>query len=617
MTAGSGLASAVSLLPKITARNTLRGGADGVSPIRIVRRSSSDAADLLPLYAEDGVTKQVAVDSTFRLTSGIGDSQYLFVPTTGSRFETRHGTNALPDASLHPVHKVTRTMAVAPKTNIASIVGNGATVTVTTATPHLLQAGVLVDIAGTVGFNTGTGVHVTVATVVSPTVFTYASAIVGSETTGTAQQYVQGNSIEQGAAIVGLCVGQTPNAIQATGGTFIGIGNSTAVDPRNDAAGVVGFSVITATGSTNGAEGGYLAGRRMVTTARALGLEIQAQDYAADAGYSTNGYSFTYGMTISGGAATNGFNIGAGLILGRAGPVAMHVGIICPAYSTAGDGNGPCIEQFIGDYGKSLTSVYVGGSHSTGGVVIDDLAGSLLVGIGARSGDNVGCLAVIRDSVGSTGSAALWIGSQTQAAGASKAHFLQMTNFSGRHRLWIAGVAGDFMVGSQPGDGGLLAFNSGSKFIMGGFNGGGSSRAPVFTFTYDGKGSVFGATPVLQQSNTQDLRAGLINFGLFASGSGAMPLDLLGGALGSGSHTLADGANIVVGTGTGTKIGTSASQKLALWNATPTAQPTGRVTLSNYTSAPRTFDRNNYTEAQLADLVCEIFSILRTIGAHA
>lgn len=39
--------------------------------------------------------------------------------------------------------------------------------------------------------------------------------------------------------------------------------------------------------------------------------------------------------------------------------------------------------------------------------------------------------------------------------------------------------------------------------------------------------------------------------------------------------TLADGANIAVGSTTGTKLGTSVSQKLGLFNATPVVQPSG------------------------------------------
>ena len=45
------------------------------------------------------------------------------------------------------------------------------------------------------------------------------------------------------------------------------------------------------------------------------------------------------------------------------------------------------------------------------------------------------------------------------------------------------------------------------------------------------------------------------------------------GLLSLAGGTLADAANIAVGTTTGTKIGTATTQKLGLWNATPVVQP--------------------------------------------
>jgi hypothetical protein len=48
-----------------------------------------------------------------------------------------------------------------------------------------------------------------------------------------------------------------------------------------------------------------------------------------------------------------------------------------------------------------------------------------------------------------------------------------------------------------------------------------------------------------------------------------------------GDLTMADAKNIVVGTGTGTKIGTvagAAGQKLSFWNKTPIVQPTTAIT---------------------------------------
>lgn len=43
----------------------------------------------------------------------------------------------------------------------------------------------------------------------------------------------------------------------------------------------------------------------------------------------------------------------------------------------------------------------------------------------------------------------------------------------------------------------------------------------------------------------------------------------------SGDATLVDGTDFVLGTSTGTKIGTAVSQKLGLFNATPIVQPSG------------------------------------------
>jgi hypothetical protein len=63
------------------------------------------------------------------------------------------------------------------------------------------------------------------------------------------------------------------------------------------------------------------------------------------------------------------------------------------------------------------------------------------------------------------------------------------------------------------------------------------------------------------------------------SGPGSLPfLPLAGG-------TLNDGADISVGTGSGTRIATSASQKLGFWNAPPIAQPGPYV--QSYSTADR------------------------------
>jgi hypothetical protein len=83
------------------------------------------------------------------------------------------------------------------------------------------------------------------------------------------------------------------------------------------------------------------------------------------------------------------------------------------------------------------------------------------------------------------------------------------------------------------------------------------------------------ATPVDQPALTADLLDSLQEVGLIASGAGDTPLNLTGGALGCGTITLTDAANIAAQTGTGTKIGTATSQKIGFWNVTPVVQPAG------------------------------------------
>jgi hypothetical protein len=49
----------------------------------------------------------------------------------------------------------------------------------------------------------------------------------------------------------------------------------------------------------------------------------------------------------------------------------------------------------------------------------------------------------------------------------------------------------------------------------------------------------------------------------------------------TGNKTLAEAANIVLGTTTGSKIGTGATQKLGFWNATPVIQPAAVADATN------------------------------------
>jgi hypothetical protein len=75
---------------------------------------------------------------------------------------------------------------------------------------------------------------------------------------------------------------------------------------------------------------------------------------------------------------------------------------------------------------------------------------------------------------------------------------------------------------------------------------------------------------------------------------------------GNGLITVADAVNIVVGTTTGTKLGTATTQKMAFWNATPRIQPSGWTTVPTGTLTRTTFVTSTVTLPQLAERVAAL-----------
>ncbi len=91
------------------------------------------------------------------------------------------------------------------------------------------------------------------------------------------------------------------------------------------------------------------------------------------------------------------------------------------------------------------------------------------------------------------------------------------------------------------------------------------------------------ATPVVQPLGTDDILSSLVTTGLRAASSNP-PLNMGTGALtcgnvGCSQITITDANNVVLGSTTGTKIGTATTQKLALWNTTPIVQPANTVAI--------------------------------------
>lgn len=120
-------------------------------------------------------------------------------------------------------------------------------------------------------------------------------------------------------------------------------------------------------------------------------------------------------------------------------------------------------------------------------------------------------------------------------------------------------------------------------------------------------------------STTQQARVGYDTSNYYTttvSSTGAVTFD----AVGSGAQfvfsdniSIAEAKNIVLGSTTGTKIGTATTEKLGFWNATPIVRPNG-WTVSNPPAALRAFDYDTVTLDELIRFVITIVEDLKSEG---
>lgn len=76
--------------------------------------------------------------------------------------------------------------------------------------------------------------------------------------------------------------------------------------------------------------------------------------------------------------------------------------------------------------------------------------------------------------------------------------------------------------------------------------------------------------------------------------------------------SLPDGANIALGSTTGTQIGTASTQKLGFFGATPIVRPAA-YSPTNVTT-DRAFDADTVLVAELADVVGTLIADLKALG---
>lgn len=158
--------------------------------------------------------------------------------------------------------------------------------------------------------------------------------------------------------------------------------------------------------------------------------------------------------------------------------------------------------------------------------------------------------------------------------------------------------------------GGKAVFEGGLAFQ---YDSGGSTWNTNFSYQSGGGGYLkiqsYGGKPVVLNNEGNNVAIGQT--------SAATTLDVAGtitatGAAINGTLTMGNGNNIAVNTATGTKIGTSTSQKLGFFNATPVVQPSA-YTASNVTT-DRTYDANATTLDEVADVLGTLIADLKSLG---
>lgn len=82
----------------------------------------------------------------------------------------------------------------------------------------------------------------------------------------------------------------------------------------------------------------------------------------------------------------------------------------------------------------------------------------------------------------------------------------------------------------------------------------------------------------------------------------------------TGTIAFGDACNFSLGTTTGTKIGTGATQKLAFYGATPVVRPTGWSSNPSGTATRTTFNADTATLGQVAERLRALIEDLRTLG---
>jgi hypothetical protein len=170
------------------------------------------------------------------------------------------------------------------------------------------------------------------------------------------------------------------------------------------------------------------------------------------------------------------------------------------------------------------------------------------------------------------------------------------TLYSGTSAAASGGFIGRKARGSQANPSQIITGDSIAGFFGSGYHSGGAfganavairfNAAENYTSTSQGTLIDFATTAIGSTARTVKMQL-LGNGNVIIQNGGTFTdagfrLDVNGTARVQGNFTLTAGANIVLQTTTGTRIGTATNQRLSLWNATPDVQPTTAITAAAF-----------------------------------
>lgn len=361
------------------------------------------------------------------------------------------------------------------------------------------------------------------------------------------------------SALVVMSRGKITSTPQATG--IYGYADGGGTTAGADAAGLAGTGIINNATSTGWGMGAYLEGRRDVTTGGCYGAEITANNNTAGAvTYDPNGPSKSMGIWLPS-RGLSGIDNAVGIQMGALSGSQWIVGLGFTA--------GAIVTSSIRDDSSAATSILINGSHATAAIGIAD--GSGRVGIGTLTPTG---LLHVASNITDPSQAGIVLAPAVTLSTGFKAIISAQTDVRPTASintvyglLFIPNIVGTEGVTTNPitgtTNGVFCRIDTQASYD--------SAITAAINFSAAGVSHAGGGTITDLYGFRSDINSGTArvtnSWQVFAAGNAP---SYFGGDV---QH--AEGTDLVLGTTTGTRIGTATTQKIGFYAATPVVQRAG------------------------------------------